>query len=76
MAGAPQLELVYFNLAARAEPTRIALHHAKVPFKDTRLAFENWPDFKKNTPAAKLPMLYVESSGNSGALLIAAPLVA
>jgi glutathione S-transferase len=50
-------ELVYFDLKARGEPVRIALHHAAVPFIDTRVTFANWPALKPSIPTGALPVL-------------------
>lgn len=42
----PELKLTYFFFPARAEPARMMLHYAGVPFTDRRLQMKEWPKFK------------------------------
>jgi len=56
----PTHKLTYFGIPGRAEPIRIALTAAGVPFEDVRLTFEEWPKVKSLTPMGQLPMLEVD----------------
>ncbi len=49
----PNLKLTYFDSAGRAEPIRIALHIAGLPFEDRRLKF---PDFAQAKSTGELPL--------------------
>lgn len=58
----PNLELTYFDAPGRAEPIRIALRLAGLPFKDTRLTFPEFAE-KKATgafPLGSLPVLTID----------------
>ena len=55
-AAYPKLKLVYFNIKARAEPTRLALHIAGIPFEDKRIAHEEWPALKATMPLGQIPV--------------------
>jgi glutathione S-transferase len=64
MRAMPTLTLTYFDSPGRAEPIRIALHVAGVPFEDRRLQF---PDFaaekaKGSFPLGSLPVLEVDGT--------------
>lgn len=39
-------KVTYFNLRALAEPIRLILAYADVPFEDNRIERENWPEHK------------------------------
>lgn len=52
----PKLKLTYFNIKARAEPTRLALHIAGIPFEDVRLKHEEWPALKGSFPLGQVPV--------------------
>ncbi|CAK4731484.1 unnamed protein product [Aphanomyces euteiches] len=56
----PTLKLTYFNLAARAEVTRLALTVGGVPFEDERITHEAWPTLKPTVPYKQLPVLTVD----------------
>jgi len=57
---APKLELVYFDIAGRAEPLRLICSIGNVEFTDTRLSKEEWVQMKPQTPYGQLPILKVE----------------
>ena len=40
------MKLYYFPLYARGEAIRIMLSHAKQPFEDIRVSFQDWPKLK------------------------------
>ena len=50
------IELVYFDIAARAEHIRLALHHAGIDFKDTRVQFGDWKALKPTIPGIHSPL--------------------
>ena len=56
MAATPKLKLIYFNIKARAEPTRLALHIAGIPFEDVRIKHEEWPALKGSMPLGQVPV--------------------
>lgn len=53
-------KLIYFNLRARGEVTRLLLEVAGVPYEDSRVDFTRWPDLKKDTPFGQLPILEID----------------
>lgn len=55
-AATPKLKLTYFNIKARAEPTRLALHIAGIPFEDKRISHEEWPALKASMPLGQIPV--------------------
>ncbi|XP_078589985.1 hematopoietic prostaglandin D synthase-like isoform X2 [Branchiostoma floridae x Branchiostoma japonicum] len=56
---APKYRLVYFNVRARAEPTRLVFAAAGVDYEDVRIQRNEWPGLKPNTPMGQLPVLEV-----------------
>ena len=57
MASTPKLKLTYFNIKARAEPTRLALFIGGIPFEDIRLSHgEEWPAHKGEMPYGQVPV--------------------
>jgi len=50
LAKQPEIELLYLPLRARAEPLRMMLHFARIPFKDTLVSLEEWPKIKPSMP--------------------------
>jgi len=56
----PELELIYFDGAGRAEAVRIFLHAAGLEFKDTRFKGAEWPSIKPTTPLGFVPVLKVD----------------
>lgn len=69
---APAIKLTYFNIEAAAEPTRLALTVAGIPFEDNRIAFPDWPELKKTTPFGQLPVMEIDGGSmiaQSGAML-------
>lgn len=58
----PRLRLTYFDAPGRAEPVRIALHLAGLPFEDRRLKFPEFMALKQQgaLPLGSLPVLEVD----------------
>lgn len=42
----PEYKLIYFNVRARAELSRLILHCANVTFEDVRIEHSEWPNVK------------------------------
>lgn len=45
--------------AAKAEPSRLMLGMAKIPFEDKLVTFADWPALKPKTPFGQLPFMEV-----------------
>ena len=58
----PQLRLTYFDSPGRAEPLRVALALAKIPFEDRRLKFPEYMALKQQGafPLGSVPVLEVD----------------
>lgn len=58
----PQLRLTYFDSPGRAEPLRVALSIAKIPFEDRRLKFPEFVALKQQGafPLGSVPVLEVD----------------
>lgn len=58
---APNLELVYFAVRARAEPIRMMLAYGKVSYKDTIATGQKWRDDRSagRFPFGQLPVLFI-----------------
>ena len=57
----PQLRLCYFDFDyGRAEPARIALSIADLPFEDDRIPYNDWLHRKDEMPFGAIPVLYVD----------------
>jgi len=55
------LKLVYFNITARAEAIRWALHIGGIKFEDNRVTFPQWASgAKQNAPFGTAPVLEVD----------------
>jgi len=53
--------LTYFDIdGGRAEPVRIALHAAGIPFEDRRLSFQEFGDTRKNFRFTCVPTLEID----------------
>ncbi|EFA00385.1 glutathione S-transferase [Tribolium castaneum] len=53
----PLYKLTYFATPGRAEAIRFLFSYAAVEFEDVRIAYEDWPALKNQTPFGFLPML-------------------
>ena len=58
----PQIRLTYFDSPGRAEPLRVALSLAKIPFEDRRLKFPEFMALKQQGafPLGSVPVLEVD----------------
>ncbi|KAI9096499.1 glutathione S-transferase [Phlyctochytrium arcticum] len=54
------LKLRYFDMAGRAEASRLALHIAAVPFEDVRFSHEEWAKIKPSSPFGQCPYLTID----------------
>lgn len=59
----PTYTLTYFDARGRAEPIRLLLSYAGVPFEDRGVTRESWPKEKADAPLGQLPYL-VERRGS------------
>ncbi|XP_067942737.1 probable glutathione S-transferase 7 [Watersipora subatra] len=50
-------KLKYFDLYARAEPTRMLYAVAGQPLQDVRVSFKDWPAMKNAQPLGQMPVL-------------------
>eukprot|EP00659_Diplonema_papillatum_P015226 gene15226-23256_t len=53
----PVLKVIYFPIAGRAEPTRLALKLGGIDFEDSN---PNWPEMKPKVAPLQLPLLEVD----------------
>jgi len=69
----PTLKLTYFDAPGRAEPIRLALRIAGLPFEDRRLKFPEFADLKARGafPLGSVPTLHVDGQvfTQTGAML-------
>ncbi|CAD5219427.1 unnamed protein product [Bursaphelenchus xylophilus] len=59
------LELTYFAAKGRAEPLRLMLHFANIPFTDTRIQWSQWLSIKNDTtrfPYGVMPVLRINNT--------------
>ena len=52
-------KLYYLPIYGRAEPIRILLNHAKIPFEDFRIPFPDWHSFKPKFEFGQVPVLEI-----------------
>eukprot|EP00058_Branchiostoma_floridae_P024903 XP_002610393.1 hypothetical protein BRAFLDRAFT_209281 [Branchiostoma floridae] len=57
---APKYKLTYFDVRARAEPTRLLFAAAGVEYEDVRVQRQDWEALKPTTPMGQLPLLEVD----------------
>uniref|UniRef100_A0AC35GI70 Glutathione S-transferase n=1 Tax=Panagrolaimus sp. PS1159 TaxID=55785 RepID=A0AC35GI70_9BILA len=55
-----ELELRYFNISGRAGGIRLLLDYLKVPFNDTYITDEEWPQVKELQPFRQIPVLILD----------------
>ena len=60
-AAYPRLRLMYFALRARAEPARLLLRYAGIPYED-EVVGRDWAKLKPTTPWGSLPVLVVDDT--------------
>lgn len=63
LAGAmaqPQLKLTYFDVAGRAELTRLLFHYGGIAFEDYRVDFSKFAELKATLPLGQVPLLEVD----------------
>eukprot|EP00978_Attheya_sp_CCMP212_P008671 scaffold20392_cov55-Attheya_sp.AAC.2 len=61
----PSIKVTYFDIEGRAEPIRLALKLAQLPFEDERIKFPEWQELKPKTPYGQLPLLTVDGKMKS-----------
>lgn len=66
-----QPELTYFDWSGRAEPIRIALHAAGIPFTDTRVPSEDFQQLKPTLPLGQVPTLKIDDQVHCQSLALA-----
>eukprot|EP00750_Incisomonas_marina_P000351 INCI10262.1.p1 GENE.INCI10262.1~~INCI10262.1.p1 ORF type:complete len:289 (-),score=46.40 INCI10262.1:82-852(-) len=54
-------ELVYFDIAGKGEPIRLAFTYAGIPFVDTRMQGDDWPRLKPKTKFGQVPLVRTPS---------------
>ena len=52
-------KLYYLPMYGRAEPIRILLNHAKVPFEDFRIPYPEWSTYKPKFEFGQVPALEI-----------------
>ena len=52
-----KIQLVYFGLHGRAEPSRLMLAHSGTEWQDVVKTGESWAEFKKVCPGGQMPTL-------------------
>jgi len=67
----PALKLIYFDGKGRGEPIRWILAAGKVPFKQEKFGFDQWPARKPGTPYGSVPILEVDGKPLCQTLAIA-----
>jgi len=65
------VKLVYFDVQAKGELTRLLLHAGNIDFEDFRFSFEDWPKIKPSTPFGQAPVLYWDGEELAQSLAIA-----
>lgn len=68
---APAIKLSYFDMAGRAETTRLALAYGNIAYEDKRVAFPDWPALKPTTPLGQLPVMEVDGKVFAQSIAIA-----
>jgi glutathione S-transferase len=58
-----KIKLTYFDIdGGRAEPARIALSMAKVPFEDHRISFAEFREMRETTPLNAIPVAEIDGT--------------
>ncbi|CAD5228033.1 unnamed protein product [Bursaphelenchus xylophilus] len=61
----PEYKLYYFDARGRAEPARLILNYAKIPFEDVRVSKEEWEKVKGDKtrfPYGQMPVLLIDGT--------------
>ncbi|CAH8669918.1 unnamed protein product [Dicrocoelium dendriticum] len=58
-------KVIYFNVRGRAEPIRLVLHAAGIPFEDERMEYSDWLARKASIPGGRLPVLLISKPGDA-----------
>ncbi|DBA01377.1 TPA: hypothetical protein N0F65_007274 [Lagenidium giganteum] len=66
----PQLKLTYFDHTGRAEPSRLIMAAASIPFEDERLTHEQFAALKPPLPLGQVPVLQVDGKTYSQSIAI------
>ena len=67
------LQLYYLPLRGRAEPLRLMLHYANMPFEDIVIPREAWPEVKPHMPPGLGSELPDRPMGNRGVPVLKIP---
>ena len=64
------MKFSYFGVYARGEAIRMTLAHAKAPYEDDRINFEQWPSRKSTFLTGQVPVLTVDGKQMNESLAI------
>lgn len=67
----PLVKLMYFDVQAKGELTRLLLTAGNIDFEDFRFSFAEWPKIKPSTPFGQCPVLYWDGQELAQSLAIA-----
>merc|ERR1711863_125596 len=68
----PIVKLVYFDIQAKGELTRLLLAAGNIDYEDFRVGFSDWPgEIKATTPFGQMPVLYWDGEELAQSMAIA-----